>query len=123
MKIINGEDLIPAINTVIAVSTDDVNYTKLIQKVSIVLIEGEDSAGNYIVILRQGVRAIEINLAEVTNQPTWTNDEAGLLTALTDINSWLSVSSGIFSIGLAKITVSASPPLNPSLDDLWIETP
>lgn len=117
MKIINGYDLVPPINTVIAIANDGINYTKHIQKVSIVAVEGDIWGGNYIVIIGQGLRAVEVNLGEVTNQPTWTNDPAGLAIALADINQWLAVST----TGYGDIVISEVAPTNPSIGQLWIQ--
>lgn len=51
---------------------------------------------------------IEYNIAYVNNQPTWTNDNAGLVQATADINSWCGGGSSTFEAAAAGNTETPS---------------
>ena len=53
--------------------------------------------GDFYIVLHfttEIVDSLKINLAKVTNQPTWTNDVVGIQTAVDDIINWIGLSGG-----------------------------
>lgn len=108
-----------------------------------------DYAGNvvnYVVVLRfsdSKHQPLEIRLADVTNQPGWTNDQAGAIQAVTDIAVIMVLAGGgggsgtVTSVGLVSnvpgITVAGSPvttsgsftlngsPAIPTGNTLWVD--
>jgi len=89
MKINNGIDVSLSLQGLIVLAQDDVNYNIGIEKKSVSFIEGEASIRFLALIHYNVTRTLEVNLAEVTNQPTWTQDQAGVNQAIADINGWI----------------------------------
>lgn len=109
----NGQNIVREWQDVIAYSFNGAEW-KTIQKDGVSVdyrkeraIHGalnNDSGFNYkIIINHQSLRKLEFTLP-VQNQPTWTNDLAGVYRAIADINSWISYSSKIkdFYLEVAK---------------------
>jgi len=109
MKISNGNDIIPALPLYIAIADDDINYNYLILKKAVVNVSTDISTLTTRIIISiefdNSVR--EINLAEVTNQPTWTNDEDGSITAKIDIDLWVNDNSTSNSTSITDGTTTA----------------
>ena len=90
MKIDNGNSLIPALNGSIAIAYDEINYSPEIRKDKVTGLGFENiETRKLVMIYLLFGKTHEINLADVTNQPTWTLDQDGINQAMTDINSWI----------------------------------
>ena len=90
MIIQNGSDCTPAKPKVICVSEDGIHINQSIPKgmvVEVISIVGED--GNHYIDISTIGSTKEYLLEDITNQPTWTLDDAGLAQAVSDISGWL----------------------------------
>jgi hypothetical protein len=121
MLVSNGSDISPPQITAVCIANNGVDYDESIQKALItsVVSDNTENIRCLVVIKTQDGKSREINLAEVTNQTGWTNSEAGTIQAIADINGWIAQTQALFE-GFNKITVSATEPVAPTLNQIWI---
>jgi hypothetical protein len=122
MKVSNGSDLIPAIPLYIAIADDDINYTYLILKKDVVNVSTDVSTltTRVLILIKFDNSLKEINLSEVTNQPSWTNDLDGSIVAKMDIDSWVAESSGVTIGDVNILSLPSLPAGNNNIGDVDI---
>jgi hypothetical protein len=101
MEIVNGITADAGWTKQIAYSSDGVNWNTLSKanlRVKRDAVTGNtssplvESSGKFIVtLLHSDEELLRFKLSDVTNQPTWTNDLAGLQKAVDDINTWIAL--------------------------------
>src|SRR3990172_11307876 len=106
MLVSNGIDISPPQSGVIAIANNDVDYDETIQIKMVETITSEQNpVGEYLItIFLLNNRRREIILNQVSNQAGWTDDSAGALQAIEDVNNWIITSTPQFE-GFGKITI------------------
>ena len=91
MKIDDGTNIDASLAKAIGISNNGTDWDLYFQKTTIIEVCGLlDGASNAVVILKSFSNIkIEFQLDDITNQATWTNNQAGLSNATKDIISWL----------------------------------
>jgi len=80
----------------ICIANDNVMYDEFISKALIIelLSEANVDLSRFSVTMNGPYKNTEIRLNEITNQPGWTLDPAGVSQALSDLNDWIVSESG-----------------------------
>lgn len=87
MKIEDGKNIRVEYIDYICIAEDDVNYNIYINKKDITAIESAINVNGHYLVIHNSLYE-NVRLEDITNQPTWTSNQAGVDKSVADVINW-----------------------------------